>query len=367
MTTGEKIKALRQQAGLSQSQLAEELHVSRAAIAKWENENGMPDVTNLKALAEYFHSDVDVLLDETKGLKTEQQEEERFSTDTYCGKFCETCPDRERLGCPGCKLGPGTSIYGICEIAKCCITSRKRNCRQCSIRQHCSRATKTNAVPQKMEMKQKQQEHIRKTLERQVPFFRKWVKVLFCVGVFAWVMSVLAGVLFFTEATHLPLAAAGCFVGQFVYSLILLYMSKENRRFKTAGVLFLLRAIGTVIIASQLYRAPNNMVADMMVILLIMLASFVLYTVGNYHENAGFAENLFHLNVKLSTLWRKLWWAHMSCIFILTFLANTYVAIDAVEGEELFILLLFGTDPIVVTLLKYVCLYRTVKCYKRCN
>lgn len=44
MTVGEKIQILRQRAGLSQSQLAECLYVSRAAVAKWENDNGLPDI-----------------------------------------------------------------------------------------------------------------------------------------------------------------------------------------------------------------------------------------------------------------------------------------------------------------------------------
>ena len=65
MILGEKIKLLRQQAGLSQSQLAQALNVSRAAIAKWENNNGTPDVGNLKALASYFRCDLDSLLDDS--------------------------------------------------------------------------------------------------------------------------------------------------------------------------------------------------------------------------------------------------------------------------------------------------------------
>lgn len=68
MNIGEKIKYLRQQAGLSQSQLAERLHVSRAAIAKWENDNGTPDVDNLKALADFFYTDMDTLYDDGKDI-----------------------------------------------------------------------------------------------------------------------------------------------------------------------------------------------------------------------------------------------------------------------------------------------------------
>ena len=68
MTVGEKIRQLRIGANLSQTQLAEKLHISRAAVAKWENDNGLPDVSNLKALADFFHTDVDTLLDESKSV-----------------------------------------------------------------------------------------------------------------------------------------------------------------------------------------------------------------------------------------------------------------------------------------------------------
>lgn len=66
MTLGKKIQKLRPQAGLSQLQLANALSVSRAAIARWENDNGTPDIENLKALAAFFNTDVDTLLDESK-------------------------------------------------------------------------------------------------------------------------------------------------------------------------------------------------------------------------------------------------------------------------------------------------------------
>ena len=63
MTLGEKIKETRKQYGLSQEQLAEKMSVSRSAVAKWESNNGLPDVENLKALAKLFDVSVDYLLD----------------------------------------------------------------------------------------------------------------------------------------------------------------------------------------------------------------------------------------------------------------------------------------------------------------
>lgn len=64
MTFGEKLKAARKESGLSQEQLAEKMSVSRSAVAKWESDNGMPDVNNLKVMAQLLDVSVDYLLDE---------------------------------------------------------------------------------------------------------------------------------------------------------------------------------------------------------------------------------------------------------------------------------------------------------------
>ena len=64
MTLGEKIKEARKQCGLSQEQLAEKMAVSRSAVAKWEANNGLPEVENLKALAQLLNVSVDYLLDD---------------------------------------------------------------------------------------------------------------------------------------------------------------------------------------------------------------------------------------------------------------------------------------------------------------
>ena len=95
MNISEKIKYLRQEAGLSQSQLAQELYVSRAAVAKWENDNGIPDVENLKALAAYFGCDVDTLLDDTKQVCGFD------SPKSYCGKDCVSCEEYSCNRCSG--------------------------------------------------------------------------------------------------------------------------------------------------------------------------------------------------------------------------------------------------------------------------
>ncbi len=64
MTLGEKLKNARLEAGYTQEELAARLTVSRAAIAKWENDRGLPDVANLKAIAGALNVSTDYLLDD---------------------------------------------------------------------------------------------------------------------------------------------------------------------------------------------------------------------------------------------------------------------------------------------------------------
>ena len=66
MKLSEKIKTYRKTFDLSQEELAEKLNVSRQVITKWETEGGLPEISNLKALAELFNISIDYLLDEEK-------------------------------------------------------------------------------------------------------------------------------------------------------------------------------------------------------------------------------------------------------------------------------------------------------------
>ena len=64
MTIGEKIKKLRAGKGLSQSDLAEKLGVSRQSVTKWETEGGLPEIDSLITIADTFGVTVDSLVRE---------------------------------------------------------------------------------------------------------------------------------------------------------------------------------------------------------------------------------------------------------------------------------------------------------------
>ena len=61
----EKIKSLRQNKGLTQSQLAKELNISSGAIAMWETDKRIPDAHMLVKIADYFGVSVDCLIRDT--------------------------------------------------------------------------------------------------------------------------------------------------------------------------------------------------------------------------------------------------------------------------------------------------------------
>ena len=62
MELGKQIKNCRQEANLSQEELAERVYVSRQTISNWENDKSYPDVNSLVLLSEVFHISLDKLI-----------------------------------------------------------------------------------------------------------------------------------------------------------------------------------------------------------------------------------------------------------------------------------------------------------------
>lgn len=59
---GMNLKYLRKKYGYSQEDLAERLEVSRQSVAKWENEESLPDVEKCVTIAQIFETTVEMLL-----------------------------------------------------------------------------------------------------------------------------------------------------------------------------------------------------------------------------------------------------------------------------------------------------------------
>lgn len=114
MTFGEKIKDARKTAGLSQEQFAEKMNVSRSAVAKWETDKGMPDINNLKVMAQLLNVSVDYLLDDDEKISFNEIKE-AINLDDYekTGK----CRNKKDAVCYA-KHQDATAIYNLIRQKK---------------------------------------------------------------------------------------------------------------------------------------------------------------------------------------------------------------------------------------------------------
>ena len=72
MEIGKNIYTYRTAKGLTQEALANLLHVSTAAVSKWENNISYPDITSLPILARIFDISIDELLHFERELRDEE-------------------------------------------------------------------------------------------------------------------------------------------------------------------------------------------------------------------------------------------------------------------------------------------------------
>ena len=81
MTTGERIRLLRMEKGLSQEGLADALDVTRQAVSRWETDASLPDIDKLIGLCDLFGVSMDYLV-RGKEPSAEAQEKDAAPTDT---------------------------------------------------------------------------------------------------------------------------------------------------------------------------------------------------------------------------------------------------------------------------------------------
>lgn len=70
----EKLQELRKQAKWTQEQLAEKIHISRAAVSKWESGRGFPNLDALKNLARVFEVSIDQLLSSDELVRAAEED-----------------------------------------------------------------------------------------------------------------------------------------------------------------------------------------------------------------------------------------------------------------------------------------------------
>ena len=88
METKEIIQALRTKRGLSQNELAEQVHVTRQAVSRWENGETTPNIDTLKLLSKVLDASINTLLGSPRRLVC-QCCGEPFQSVRPNAKFCK--------------------------------------------------------------------------------------------------------------------------------------------------------------------------------------------------------------------------------------------------------------------------------------
>ena len=65
---GEKLRDARNQKGLTQEEVADEIHVSMQTISNWENNRSYPDIISVILLSDLYQMSLDVLLKGDKDM-----------------------------------------------------------------------------------------------------------------------------------------------------------------------------------------------------------------------------------------------------------------------------------------------------------
>ena len=253
--------------------------------------------------------------------------------ETYCGKICEECIEREKINCFGCE--------GNCDIGKCCKNRDRESCDGCAFKSSCVILEK---APTMTEYKLKKEK---------APFFTKWLTYLFWLVVPNVISNIMTNNTFETNAPGIY------FIGNiiniivvFIYAFILLQLSKEEKLYKNAVIC---RGI-TILTAILLLLTDINSI-----IIITGIAAIVFMFIGEYYEYKAHSHVLVGIDDVLSEKWNRLWKWYIGVIVafaagIVLIFISVIIAAFLIIASEIGIL--------VVGIMKLVYLYRMSKVFE---
>lgn len=228
-----------------------------------------------------------------------------MENETYCGKSCETCTERERTACPGCQRGPG-SAFGDCAIARCCREKNHVNCQTCTSESFCGLRRGRDQEPYHRQQKREQEAQQKQALRDDAPVLVRWISVLFWL----FIPQIIAGLM-----THENVVAAFpslLLPGTVLHTICLLTygyalwrMQEIHEGYRSAAFCMLVMALAN---ALSLLAIPTALQ------ILMGLAVAVVGFVGVYLEFTAHAEVLSPSEPQLAQQWRKLWKWNLWCL-----------------------------------------------------
>lgn len=273
---------------------------------------------------------------------------------TYCGNQCDSCLHRETLGCPGCKQGPGKLYSGDCELAKCCREKGHQECTTCLRKGTCNQYRTREHMPVYRRRIIAAEKERMATLEKQVPFFRKWLSVLLWLVLPSAIVSALS--VFGNHRVSLMLAVVGNIVGgvcSLVYGIVLLRLASEEAGYRIAGIFTLIGAA-----MNLLYVCFGGSSWPVVWLLLMAVFSVIVSAEGTSCEMMSHGAILADLDDTLAGRWISLRNGYL-IVSALMIVALFAILIAPVLG--LLLLLASSLGLLSTGILKLVFLFQTVK------
>lgn len=276
--------------------------------------------------------------------------------ETYCGKACEDCTQREAMQCPGCRTGPGREIGGDCELARCVRGKGHETCGTCLNRMSCGTFQRRERMPEERRKKQEAREYERQRLARRAPFLGKWLWLLFWLVVPGTLASLMSLEIFQTSAPGLFLfGKITNFAVSLVYGLILLKLGTEEDGYRTAGTCSLVSAAVSILLT--LLTGGEN--PGWTLIFSLPAAAVGLY--GEYREYMTHSAILRGVDNTQADNWESLWKWYIGT-YIAMFGGIFLMFIIPVLG--LLVILAGAIGLVVVGITQLVYLYRTAKLFR---
>lgn len=278
-------------------------------------------------------------------------------SETYCGKICAECTQKEALNCPGCRPGPGRQFGGDCELAKCCRDKGHEVCETCGFKGNCNTLRGRESMPDYRRRKQEAEAQHRAAVAQRAPVLGKWLWILFWLIIPNSIAGLLTNdtVVSIAPALQLPgsILQAAC---SLTYGAILLKLAVYEGRYRTAGICALAAGASSVLTAiltgtgstptwTLVYSAP------------VAIAALV----GEYNEYMAHSSILTGVDNDLSDKWHKLWgWYILFMVALILSLLLTMI----IPILGILVMLACAIGILVTGILKLVYLYRTAKLFR---
>lgn len=277
--------------------------------------------------------------------------------ETYCGKSCAECAQKEQLNCQGCKYGPGRRFGGDCELAKCVMEKGHETCDTCSFMGNCSIQRSCAVMPEKR-IKRLEAEAARKAeMAKQAPLLGKWLWIMFWLIIPNSIASVLTNqtVVVYVPSLNFPgqIISAICSAA---YGFFLLKLAPVENTYKKAGICVLVTAAASVLVALLTGAAGTPTWT-----LILTIPATIMAWIGEYHMFRANAAVLEGVDQELSEQWIKLWKWYIG--FLLG-MVGSIVIVLILPMIGVLALLAAAIGVLVVGIKKLVYLYRTAKIFR---